>query len=331
MPISFRSLVSIMGVLTAIGSTTAARAEKCNLFKQPQANCCFNIVVAGNATQNNNVDICKTCNDPATNPFASCPSHSCSATFDSATNTTTFTFCPGSACTPHLTNGADHFGLDGGGGGTVQILSGSWNCSTNSTNATGNLGTGKAVSVCAVSTTATVAKPGASSKGREPVSSGHSPHLAPVMQGPLDTNPNLVSVTTQQSPGANPNFFIVYVRGTQTSMPGSADGAGIWVEQPYPSGQAPAFQFENNTADPIWLNDVGILLNGTTEILIGDLNFDSLPPPGQPNSRFTALPCLDGVELAVGETRQIPLSCPTLVQNNTGAGPVGSQSPSNQR
>lgn len=358
MPISSRTLASIIGVLMVIGSATAARAEKYNCFKHPpQPGCCFKITMPGNTIQNNGFNPCATCNDTTTNPYASCPAHSCSASYDSTTNTTTMTFCPGANCTPtsNSPNGTLHFGLDGGGGGTIPVSSTSWDCSTTSTpaasstpsattsstrsagsaSATGTLGTSFDV-VCAVAKTAQAAassKPLAS-KRKESNPSLRSVRMTPVMQESPDTNTNLVSVTTTQAAGTNPSFLVVYVRGTQqqAQTTDATEGAGLWAEQPFPTGQTPDFQLVNNTDSPIWLNDVGTF-SSTTEIAIGLLNFTDTPPTGQPNSPFSALTCLDGVVLAAhGQTGDsVHLSCPLRADHSNPSDPAGTESASGRR
>jgi hypothetical protein len=326
MPISLRSLAPVVGALMVIVGAGAvrARAEKCNFFTANQPGCCFNIVVAGDARPN--IDICKTCNDATTDPFASCSSHSCTATFD-GTNTT-FTFC--GSCQPSGTR--PHFGLDGGGGGTIQVLSASWSCSSSSPGSPtpGTLSSpgspnsiATPTAVCAVATTAQD-KP-AAGKGklagkenlpsllRLPNLTGPSrPRLLPASGG---SSAPFVSVTTSQVAGSIPTYFTVYVRGTQTNDP-TETGTGAWIQQPYPSGQNPVFSFENNTTAPIWLNDVGIIANDSSRP-IDDLNFTALPPPPNAGSPFTALSCMDNLELLPGTRIAIPLSCPSSAQNRT--------------
>lgn len=307
MLISVRSLPAIVGALMLLSGAIQAHAEKCNLFKHHDCGC-FTLVAAPNSTQADNVDVCKTCNDPTTNPFASCPGHSCSATLN-ADGTTTFTFCPGDSCTDN--NSTDHFGLDGGGGGTFKILSGSWSCGS-PTNATGNLGTGK-ISVCAVGTSAKSVKPGASrplaGKAKENTSNSDSGRLVPVMQGQLlDSNSNIISVGTDntQPPGPNPKYFLVYVRGTQTAPPNNPwDGSGVWVEQPYPNNEQPAFWFENDTTNDIWLNDVGYLQD-QPELSIDLLNYANYPP-----SALNQVLCMDNIVLHPNDQVPIQLSCPS--------------------
>jgi hypothetical protein len=341
MLISFRSLASIVGSLMLLGFATQARAEDYNCFKHHQPGCCFKVTVAGDATNTNSIDVCKSCSDQTTNPFASCSGHSCSASFD-GTNTT-FTFCPGDGCTPHQINGSDHFGFDGGGGAAPRVLSASWDCSSTGTLGGGGLGSSRSAAsssnfstnltnlgspsyeiVCAIAAldrTAASHKP-AAKKRKENARSDHSVRLLPVMQGPgsPDTNSNLLSVTTNQVQDATPLYFSVYVRGTQTPAQTTdpMEGAGLWIQQPYPSTQSPMFQIENNTQNPIWLNAVGIIISDSQR-QIGDLNFPTMPPPDTNDptnpTPFTPLPCLDGIELMPqgqpGSSVAIPLSCPS--------------------
>ena len=311
MPISFRSLASIVGALMLLGGAIQARAEKCNLFKHHDCGS-FTLVARPNVAPASagggavEVDICKTCNDPVTNPFASCPGHSCSATLN-ADGTTTFTFDPGPNCND--TNSTDHFGLDGAGGGTFKILSGSWSCGSPASS-TGHLGTGT-TSVCAVSTSAKSVKPATSTplagKAKENTRNSDSGRLVLVGQPPLlDSNSNIISVGTDntQPAGLNPAYFFVYVRGTQTAPPNNQwDGSGVWVEQPFPNNEAPAFWFENDTANDIWLNDVGYLLP-QQDISIDFMNYANYPP-----SQLISLPCMDGMVLHQFDRVPINLGC----------------------
>jgi hypothetical protein len=107
-------------------------------------------------------------------------------------------------------------------------------------------------------------------------------------------------------------FFVAYVRGTQTSNPGPFDGAGVWVEEPYDPSLGPNFQFENDTTDPIWLNDVGIAFNLSTEVAIQNLNPSF-------NSQLTSLPCRNGVLLNPGSHVSIPLAAPQRPQSKSGS------------
>jgi hypothetical protein len=177
--------------------------------------------------------------------------------------------------------------------------------------------------VCAIASlkaTAASHKPAANKK-KENARGDHSVRFHPVMQGPgsPDTNSNLLSVTTNQVQDATPLYFSVYVRGTQTPAQTTdpMEGAGLWIQQPYPSTESPVFQIENNTENPIWLNAVGIIISDSQR-QIGDLNFGAMPPPDTNDptnpTPFTPLPCLDGIELMPqgqpGSAVAIPLSCP---------------------
>ncbi len=77
-------------------------------------------------------------------------------------------------------------------------------------------------------------------------------------------------------------------------------GIGEWFEAPFTAGQPPQITIANTTTTPFTLFDAGI--DPTFgQIPLDQLNFNSLPPPGQPGSPFIPLPNLDGTTLAPGQ------------------------------
>lgn len=83
-------------------------------------------------------------------------------------------------------------------------------------------------------------------------------------------------------------FFADVTRNGQT--------VGEWFEVPY-TGTQPTFSPQVFTPGNVTLSNVGFQLSNT-EIPLDNLNFGIDPPPGSPNSPFTALPQYDGTTVA---------------------------------
>lgn len=129
--------------------------------------------------------------------------------------------------------------------------------------------------------------------GLDPSSSnGSGPKLTVVSQywSNGTTQTQLPSITANAPAlGAGPVkyeiFFANITQGGQT--------VGQWFEIPYTTPSPPPLAPTVNTGGHVTLSNVGFQLS-PTQIPLDNLNFDDVPPPGQPGSKFTSLPQYDG-------------------------------------
>jgi len=239
-----RSVFMLFACLLVAGTATIVRAERCNFFPHNPGGCgCFNLVIAGNVTGTTN--ICQTCGDPTVNGFAKCPSASCSMSFD-GTNTT-ITYC-GSCGLP----ANPHFGADGGTGNGYTAVGGYWtNCGTSS---------GGPQPIGPMSTTSAAAAPrpaqlarvctAVAQASREPIRDSGKLQINTLggsggSSGSTGASEPFVSVVTDQNPGPNPVYFVVYVRGTSST----GEYLGTWFADAYAPGAN--VLTVNNTSSPI--------------------------------------------------------------------------------
>jgi hypothetical protein len=127
--------------------------------------------------------------------------------------------------------------------------------------------------------------------------------------------PNL-SATCPTVSGTNLEYAVFFA---EVSFVGSVQTAGQWAECASSSGVNPEFFLINTTALPEELFDVGFFISDTA-IPLDFLNLGMSPPPGEPDSLFTALPQFDGLviepgagfDFAVPEPSTLALLCAGL-------------------